>query len=590
MQNYFSNPFKIKYVKRWVKAACSLLLMLFASHAYSSELTSIVDRTVIGIDETLELKVRFTGNRAHGQPDFSELESQFEILSTSQSNQFSSINGRVTSYTDWLLILAPLKEGDLLIPSFKFANTISDAVQIKVTPASQTPAGQVADIFVETEIDKTEAYVQEQIIITYRLFYSVNVDSLDTQPLELENVIKEQLPDKRFNRRIKGKQYRVAEFSFALYPQTSDALEIPSLTWNIRVPKGNARQSIFGLPGRYEQKRLRTDAKSVNVKQRPSSFPAGAPWLPAETFNIQEQWNKPANKFNLGEPITRTITMRATGVMAEQLPNVWGNLQEEGITSYADQPDLNNSFTEEGATSTRIESAAVVITKPGSWELPAIRIPWWNTRTDTLEYAEIPAKMIASVEPAIDPATNNSALAGSSDSSVTPTVASMENTEAFNALKREVTTWKIISALLFLVTIMLAGFSWWQRNRFTNTHHNPQTTNPSKREQFAFNALERACLNQDAQRIRQTLLEWAQLYFGKHIKTLDDIEKQGGEDLAPLLRQLDASLYGGASTANNNEGKTSFDGGALASLLNQLRTRRKKAEANSTLEPLYPTA
>lgn len=574
----------------------ALFLVLFTSQALASQLTSIVDRTEIGIDETLELKVRYTGNRAHGQPNFSELESQFEILSTSQSNQFSSINGQVTSYTDWQLILSPLKEGNLLIPSFKFANAISDAVQIKVTPAAQAPAGQLNDIFVETEIDKTDVYVQEQIKVTYRLFYSVNVDSLDTQPLELENVIKEQLPDKRFSRRIQGKLYRVAEFSFALYPQTSEALEIPSLTWNIRVPKGEARQSIFGLPGRYEQKRLRTDAKSINVKQRPAAFPAGAAWLPAESFNIQEQWSKSVDKFNLGEPITRTITMRATGVMAEQLPNVWGNLQSEGITSYADQPDLNNNFTEAGATSTRIESAAVVITKPGSWNLPAIRIPWWNTRTDTLEYAEIPAKMIASVEqerPARNDSTvNNSALASDSDSALSTSSSTMANTETLAALQKEIKTWKTISAILLIISFALIGFTWWQR-KSSNGPPTSQTTSPSKREQYAFNALERACLNQDAKKIRQSLLEWAQLYFGQHIKTLDDIAKHGSDDLSLVLKQLDASLYGSNNTNKQSDmGKNSnaFDGGALASLLNQLRINRKKAEAKNTLEPLYPTA
>lgn len=565
-------------IMKWLSLSLlPLLFLLNIPHANASELTSIVDRTEISIDETLELKVRYSGNRAQGRPEFSELETQFDILSTSQSNQFSSVNGQVTAYTDWQLILAPKKEGTLLIPSFKYENAISDAVEIKVLPAANAPAGQLNDIFVETEIDKTEAYVQEQIKVTYRLFYSVNVDSLEDQPLELTNVIKERLPDARYSKRIQGKLYRVAEFNYALFPQTSDNIEIPSLNWNVRVPKGNSRQSLFGLSGRFELKRLRTDAKTVTVKQRPASFPAGSAWLPAESFNIQERWSQPTENFNLGEPITRTITMRATGLMAEQLPYIWGSLQADGYTSYADQPDLNNNFTAEGATSTRVESAAVVITQPGEWQLPAIRIPWWNTRTDTLEYAEIPATLISSGD-AVAPEKNEA----SAPSAAQENVASID-TETLTQLENSVGFWKTTSAILFLISILslsVSGWLWSRRGHFIN-ESSTQITDTNKRERSAFKSLERACLNQNADGIRKSLLEWAQLFFGKDVKTLDAISQHGNSDLAQALQSLDASLYG--------TNPPSVDGGALASLLNQLRSSEKQKHSQSDLAPLYPT-
>ena len=82
--------------------------LLFSTLVWSSSLTTSADRTLISEGETLTLTVRFD-SQTSDTPDLSPLEHHFEILSRSQQNNFSLINGSSTSYTEWLLTLLPKK-------------------------------------------------------------------------------------------------------------------------------------------------------------------------------------------------------------------------------------------------------------------------------------------------------------------------------------------------------------------------------------------------------------------------------------------------------------------------------------------------
>lgn len=566
-----------------------VLLSGVAVAAASSELSAIVDRSTIGLDETLQLTVRYSGSRQQGQPNFDELNTQFDILSSSQSNQFRSVNGQVTSYTDWVMLLAPKREGTLFIPSFRYAGAISDAIEITVTAANQTPRGTLKDVFVETIVDKSSVFVQEQFIIKYRLYYSVNVDSLDAEPLELENAVKESLPDVRFSRRINDQLYRIAEFSYAVYPQTSGTLEIPVLIWDVKIPKAGSRQSFMGLSGRYEVSRLRTDAATVEVKPRPASYPADAPWLPAQTIEISENWSKAPEDFNVGEPITRTITLKAEGLMAAQLPKIWGDRAVDGVKSYADQPELNDEKSENGLVGVRRESAAVVASQAGEATLPAIRIPWWNTTTDALEYAEIPARTIRTV--ASSSAEDSGTGAIEKEATETGTSAPPHaNDAALQNLGRVAMFWRTVSGILFLVALVAftaAGYFALRSRSSLAAHDRRRSEDPAMghalAEKNAYRAFQRACANKDALSARKNLITWAQYRWGPQVLTLDDVAAQlQSPEATPVLRQLDAALY------SKHEG--AFDGEALARLIKAAKdSARSQQNRDTTLEGFYAT-
>ena len=150
-------------------------LVLLSSSSWAA-LTAIADRKVIDSNETLQLTVRFDGQVLTGEPDFAVLERDFRILSNNRQQQYSMINGRTESFTDWKLTLAPKRIGRLLIPSIRFKQDISDAIELTVRKASPSNAtGQ--PVYTETLVDKSSIYVQEQLMLTHRLYTSTTIYS-----------------------------------------------------------------------------------------------------------------------------------------------------------------------------------------------------------------------------------------------------------------------------------------------------------------------------------------------------------------------------------------------------------------------------
>ncbi len=537
-----------------------VLLFSHASISSADSLKSMLDRNAIGKDETVQLTVRYSGSSQRGEPNFSSLDQQFEILSTSKSNHMQSVNGRFTSHTDWLLTLLPKEEGKLLIPSFQYAGQVSDALALTVSKPQEAPKGTLKNVFIETLVDQDSVYVQQQLIVKYRLYYAVNLESVETEPLELENVLQEKLPESRYSRSIKNRRYSIAEFGYALFPQTSGTIEIPSLTWDIKIPKSGRSQNYFGFSGRYEISRQRTDAKTITVKPRPEAFPKDKPWIPATSLSLSESWSKSPSSFKVGEPSTRTITMTAEGLMASQLPQIWDGHESATVKSYADKPELDDEKNDSGLSSSRVESAAVVVTENGSSTLPAVKIPWWDVTSDSLKYAEIAAQTLS----ATGANASSSIVSNNSPSSVIPQAADGQEN---SALKTAVRTWQIISFVLAMaligVTFLLFGKNKTQSRPVKSQHNND--------EKAALVQLKKACNANDASGIRVALLAWSRYRWPEaKIKNLSDIVKKIKDDnFRQEIINIDASLY-------SNQPEARVDGSAIFACLQQHTKGRTK--------------
>ncbi len=575
-------------------AGCLILLCFAASFSVSTwaqgtNLRSFVDRTKIGIDETLQLTVRYSGPSQQDQPSFTHLKSQFDILSTTQSNQFRSINGQVTSYTDWVMTLSPKREGRLIIPSFRLGSLISDAVEITVTPAQQNPNDGAQDVYLETDIDTTSVYVQEQVRITYRLFFALNVNSLDNPEFTIDNVIIDKLPDARYDKRINGRHYGVAEFSYALFPQESGEFVIPSQRWTVSIPRSGQNRSFFGLSGRVETRRLRTEEKTVEVKPRPDTFPSGETWLPAENVTLQESWSTNPENLKVGEPVTRTITLKAKGVLASQLPPVWSGENTSAVKTYADQPDLNEERSNEGLQSVRVESAAVVINSAGDIRLPAIKLPWWDTSTDTLQYAALPERIIKATRSAAQgpaPQANNIGASNTTNSGNSSSLNSNEANAQIAQLTEKLWFWRYLSVGLFiLLSLATMAIYFLSKRSATAPTHNTRHTNSDegpRGEAKAFKTLLIQCQSGDASKVRSALLTWGKYHWQPAPTTLDTIgENLGNSDIKEQLRCIDAELFGGQSD-------TGFDGNKLAALLQTHKAQAHTKEDTSSLTAFYP--
>ncbi|MCV6615478.1 MAG: BatD family protein, partial [Cellvibrionaceae bacterium] len=425
-----------------------------------------VDRKQIAISETLNLTVQINEQAMFSAPSFEELKKNFDILSQHKSNRYNSYNGQVESLTEWRLSLGPKREGKLIIPSFEYEGNFSEAIEIEVTAQAKQQAAQ--DIFVVVELDKSRAHVQEQIIYTQKLYTALSLSSFDPEVLELANARVELLSQYDYQTRLDGRRYAVVELRYAIFPQRSGQLQIPSLRWVAQVSSG--RRNVFDPFGNSNSRlhRLQTEAKSLTVLPKPSD--ANGAWLPASELQLQQSWSQDPDQFTQGEPITRTISIRAKGLTAAQLPALGTDpkqqLQQQ-LKIYPEQPKLEDDKTAEGIVGQRQIIEAIIPTKPGTITLPALQLRWWNTnsrswQTSTLAEQTIEVKPNAAASQIIAPASEPALISDAGQPS--PSAKAAEPSATVNAPAAQAWfAWGY--SLLATLALIGLGFLYWRQHQ-----------------------------------------------------------------------------------------------------------------------------
>lgn len=449
-------------------------------------LQASVDRTRLGAGETLELTLESQDVTQFGKPDLRALDGDFEVRGTRQLNSLHTLDGETRASTRWIITLLPRRSGSLRIPELQLGQSHSQAIDLQVLQADASRPDTASQIFVEATLDSNEVYVQAQAVLTLRIYHSVSLyDDSSLSPLQLENAKVEPLGDSRtYEKDINGVRHGVIETRYALYPQHSGTLEIAPLTFtataadNAQQPEGAARTA--------RQVQVRSLPLRLTVRPIPAAWPAAEPWLPARSLTLEEHWNPDPGRqqTQIGDSLTRSITLRAEGLSSTQLPQLPAT-EIAGLRRYPDQPLLRNEISERGMTANREEREALVPTHSGELALPALEVTWWNTREDHLEHSSLPARNLnVQDNPALS-ADTPVGDAGSASHLLWP--------------------WQLCTVIFALTTAL--GFTLWWRARSQPAVLRAAQTGPSPRT--LLDDLKRACQANDPQATRQALDAWA---------------------------------------------------------------------------------
>ncbi len=365
--------------------------------AQSATIIAQLDRNPVAMGDPVVLTFTTDGMVA-GEPDFSPLQQDFEIRGRSQSNSFSMINGVSTVNTTWELNLYPTKSGKLQIPPIQFGADQSQALELQVLDQPPPSAGGApdTDIFIELKAEPQQPLVQQQTIITQRLFHVTPLRqqaSLSHPAIESGKGNIEQIGNTRNTTIMRnGRNYQVIERRYALIPQQSGALTLGRTTFEgVLAEAGPNTFDPFDMNG----KRIRrfSEPLTLQIKGQPASY-TGKQWLPANSVTLNAHWQTPADKLKAGEPITLTLAIVADGLAAEQLPKLAVQVPA-GIKAYTDQPELRNDAGNDGVIGVRQEKWVVVAPYNGEYEFPGLSVDWWNTATGKQETAQLkPVKMV----------------------------------------------------------------------------------------------------------------------------------------------------------------------------------------------------
>jgi hypothetical protein len=542
------------------------VLFLSASLSWADTLTARVDRTSISLEQTLTLQITYDG-RSHDEPDLTALGQNFDILARSHSSSFSMGNGGASSSTRWNLTLAPKMAGQLLIPPLSLEGSQSKPITITVTEQSAAASGDQRDMFVETSVDKTTAYVQEQILLTYRFYYATQVSGLEPKLFQLDQVQLKELPITDYSSTIGHRNYNVKEFKIAVTVDKSGDITLPSTIWNATAadPTG-----MMGMRGRQDIHRLKTDEIHLKIKPKPTNYPANTPWLPAKSLTIEQEWSRNKDQLTQGEPVTRTLTVNATGVSAEQLPPIGENLSINGLKIYPDKPQMDTQTGADGLTATRIDSLSVVPSQSGTLEIPAIDITWWDTQADQLRTSSLPAQpiSIAAAADATQPANSANSV---------PSLPEAVTSSSPQAAPAGIPTW--LYGLLGLLLIS-NGITLTLLLR-KHTPANKAKTEPALKPKDLWAQITHACQQQNPKAARDAVVHWFQLETQHPFTNLTEIAQWADDPvLTEALTALDTALYSSASQHWQTQ--------ALLDALLSFREKNKtKHSSQDELAPLY---
>ncbi len=546
-----------------------LLSALMSSNTYAADIRVSVDRNPVSVDESFQ--ITFTASQSpDDDPDFSPLEQDFNIINQSNSSSSSWVNGKSTKVVQWIVNVMAKQTGSLVIPAIKFGKDVSRASSILVADKSSKKALDTnEDLFIDVEASPQNPYIQSQVFYTLRLYTKVNISQARLNEPELSDAVIERLgEDSNYNTQVNGVDYSVTERKYAFFPQKSGKLTIKPLVLTAEVLVNNA-QSINPFFNSQMSKTKRVESKPItlDVKPVPAEF-KGQHWLSAEQLVLKQEWSTDVAQLKVGEPVTRTLSLVAKGTTVGQLPELNTTQTSEELKAYPDQPVLQEQKKVEGLIAFREEKIALIPSKAGTYPLPAIEIPWFNTQTQKLEIAKIPEETLTTAAVATQP-----------EPAPAPTFTPLETTKtdsvaiADSYQNTPIWLWvSIFLALGWLITLIV-----FLRKRRPKAEVWLEDESEISLK-AAIKNLKHACANNDALAAKEALLIWGNHKFDtNNLGALAGLCDARLRDEIVLLNQ---TLYGKEST--QWEGKKLFQ----AFTENKARGAIKET-VDKSLEPLY---
>jgi len=392
-----------------------LILFFISTSSFCSggdiSFQATVNRNTISLSDRLTYTLTIEGVR-DGNPILPDIPG-FEVLGSSVSTQFSLVNNRTRVSKSIIYTLMPIETGTFTIPSARLEHggktyttrpikikvmkgTVPSAAaqrnavppvsgQSRSTDASDA-SSQTRPLFIRTEVDKEEAYVNEQITLKFNLFsQGLRIANLNYSPPPTVGFSEEDLGDQRnYNRIVEGVRYNIIELSKAIFPITSGEVTIgpAELRGDILVQRRHRRSSFFDdfFSDPFAERQpftLRSEPINLTINPLPRE---GRP----ENFKGavgDYQFDLTANPLavKVGEPIT--VTMKITG---------FGNLDTvalpdidcgDSFKTYAPEIGVNRGVRGGRVGGEKIFKQVIIPLSVESKEIPPISFSYFNPGT-----------------------------------------------------------------------------------------------------------------------------------------------------------------------------------------------------------------
>ena len=383
---------------------------------------------------TYSINANASGFTAPNLGDFNVLMGPQQMMST------QIINGRMTQSLSFSFIITGKRTGKFSIGPAKVrvgnGEIKSNNLEIEITKGTTSNPGKAAspaqankgnapngggeELFVKAIVTKTNTWVGDQILVTYKLFSrypQLNYELLkmptfngfyseDIQIAKGANGVRETFD---------GKEYLTAEIKkVLLFPQKSGRLEIPSMELSClvrqRTNSGNIWDQFFGGGYRDVELKIKSAPVAVDVKNpdlagKPANFNGAV-------GNLDFAVKLDRDQLRSGDAATLSISVSGKGNLKLMEPPLL-ELPSE-LEVYDPQIKDEISVSSAGMTGTRNFEYLIIPRAGGDYSLGPFGFSWFNPDKKTYETITIPALTLKVAKGSGDP------VAGSRKAGATP--------------------------------------------------------------------------------------------------------------------------------------------------------------------------
>lgn len=551
---------------RRAASAWWLALLLLSQPAWAlTQLKASLDKNPLLLGETAVFELQADGE-VSTQPDFSALEPFFEVQGPSISQQMHVFNGKASRSTSWRLLLKPRAVGHFTIPAFSLDGVHSTSFAVEVQQAPEQISTQGDELFIKSTLEANSLYVQQVSYLDVRIFFKGELQrgSLN-EPKVTGLSIEQQGKDVEGSELVNGERYRTFSRRYRVIAEQSGDFTIPAMMLTGEMlDRNTGRYDYFA---KTKSVTATSNSLTLSVAPAPQNFPGE--WFIADLVQLTEEWNPASLTLRQGEPVTRTLTLTGLNVVQNQLPDLTLPTPD-GVRLYQEQPQTKQAERNGQIVAQKVISMAVVASKAGELTLPEIRLPWWNAKTNRLEYAVLPSVTLQ-VEAL---ATANEAEQTASEMALIPASAPSSPW-----------AWTYSTSLLFVLWL-LSVLAWVLSARFGKTQgvatHTPSHAPANSKPRLEPKKLQLAAHQNDAPRCRAWLLDWAEQYFHERPQSLSQLGVWcQNADFSAELEALNQALY-----QPKGQATTTWQGKTLWQRWSSLEVKRPTP--SKVLAPLYP--
>ncbi|AGH81744.1 hypothetical protein PCNPT3_09030 [Psychromonas sp. CNPT3] len=503
-----------------MKTLSTLIFSLFMSVCFTqlayanTTIQAFVNNNTIVMGEQLILNISVNDIGSEYQLDSSPLTRNFRVFLPSQSRQRENINGKMSQKTTWKIRLQAKKTGKLQIPSLTVGPLKTQPIAIQVEIYSANKVNNTNNsVFMRNSLSKDNVYLGQTFILTSQVFLSKVSDNLELSMPTLDNAsIEIYASDKSGSIIRNGIRYQTITRQYKITPHKAGKIAItpPYLSGTLRkiIHVNQWQNKILAVPIN-----LQNEILNITVKAIPKDFKGE--WIISDDLRLVENIDLTQKSYHVGEPITRSVTLKVASIDQDKLPSI--DFNYSGSLRYYPDKDVFASQRDNVLSyATRTFKHAIIADKAGTLILPEIKIVWWNSQTDKQQVTLLAQQTLTILSANTSNITPRTTVVDTNLAMKTPPVNTSEN--VFNY-------WKIstlIFALLFSGTLLLLFLSLRVKKtkRATNMVSTPQTS--------AYLLLQKKLKKGNSTEVYQALLIYAQQRF----PTLKSISQ------LPLMSQL----------------------------------------------------